>query len=80
MVGYLQRTKPTETRSFVSNCRTHNGETELLGLSEGSRRQGAELDKPSGAAFDKAYVANEVAYRSMVETQVQYRSGLSDPR
>jgi len=31
MVRYLQKTKPTEARSFVSNCRAHNGETELLG-------------------------------------------------
>ena len=40
-------------------------------LTKAAADKRAELDKLSGAAFDKAYVANEVAYHKTVDTALE---------
>lgn len=40
-------------------------------LTKAAAAKHAELDKLSGAAFDKAYVANEVAYHKTVDTALE---------
>ena len=42
-------------------------------LTKQSADKRAELDKLSGAAFDKAYVANEVAYHKQVNSAARWR-------